>query len=125
MKLNILGTKYTVVFEEGRPTNGYDGWVDFSSKTITIANFMARGGFEYDGIDARGYTLKTLRHEIVHAFLYESGLSSEDWAGNEDLVDWLAIQFPKMVATIADSESLVVGRELSVTAKTPSPWAVE
>ena len=39
------------------------------------------------------------RHELAHAFLYECGLNdSSDWARNEELIDWLAIQFPKIQA---------------------------
>ncbi len=43
----------------------------------------------------------TLRHEIVHAFLGESGLSansneSDAWARNEEMVDWFALQGPKI-----------------------------
>lgn len=41
--------------------------------------------------------LKVIRHELIHAFIYESGLSNENkWAENEELVDWIAIQFPKL-----------------------------
>ena len=44
-----------------------------------------------------------LRHEIVHAFLEESGLSTNSdsidaWARNEEIVDWIAIQGPKIYA---------------------------
>ena len=44
---------------------------------------------------------QTLRHEIVHAFLGESGLSNNSnsidaWARNEEVVDWFAIQGPKI-----------------------------
>lgn len=47
---------------------------------------------------------ETLRHEIVHAFLYESGLSGSSskieggWATNEEMVDWIAIQANKLIA---------------------------
>jgi hypothetical protein len=42
-----------------------------------------------------------MRHEILHAFLYESGLRENSnkvyaWAENEEMVDWIAIQFPKI-----------------------------
>ena len=40
---------------------------------------------------------KVLRHEIVHAFLIESGMFQASWGGNEDIVDWIALQIPKMV----------------------------
>ena len=36
---------------------------------------------------------KVIRHELVHAFLFESGLSVNSWADNEEIVDWIAIQF--------------------------------
>ena len=45
----------------------------------------------------------SIRHEVVHAFLEESGLSDCSlrpemaWARNEEMVDWIAIQFPKML----------------------------
>lgn len=48
------------------------------------------------------YRKKTLRHEIMHAFLNESGLSDDSnrfdgaWAKNEEMVDWFAIQSPKI-----------------------------
>ena len=52
-----------------------------------------------DNID--GFKKSVLRHEIVHAFLFESGLDMqsgecESWANNETMVDWFAIQYPKI-----------------------------
>lgn len=44
----------------------------------------------------------TLRHEVIHAFLNESGLQwnsfapENAWAKNEEMVDWIAIQAPKI-----------------------------
>ena len=42
-----------------------------------------------------------MRHEITHAFLNESGLDAnasdtDCWAKNEEMVDWFAIQSPKI-----------------------------
>lgn len=47
---------------------------------------------------------KTLRHEIIHAFLFESGLGydscpSESWAANEEMVDFFAHQSHKIFKT--------------------------
>ena len=45
---------------------------------------------------------ETLRHEIVHAFFNESGLKESSngcesgWAKNEEMVDWIALQLPKI-----------------------------
>ena len=42
--------------------------------------------------------LDKIRHELVHAFAYESGLAENSpWAFNEEMTDWIAIQFPKML----------------------------
>lgn len=40
------------------------------------------------------YYKKVLRHEMIHAFFHESGLS--DYCKDEKLVDFLAIQLDKM-----------------------------
>ena len=52
---------------------------------------------------------KTLRHELVHAFLYESGLfnnTNSDWAKNEEVVDWIAIQFEKMLKVFIELQCI-------------------
>ena len=54
--------------------------------------------------DMECYIKKVLRHEIVHAFLFESGLgecshSSEMWAKDEEIVDWFARQGDKIYNT--------------------------
>ena len=50
---------------------------------------------------------RVLRHEIIHAYLEESGLSANSnmipaWAQNEEMVDWLAIQSSKIFATFQE-----------------------
>lgn len=54
----------------------------------------------------------TLRHEIIHAFLAESGLwgSSEPakaWAMNEEMIDWIALQFPKILKAFKEAKAIV------------------
>ena len=45
---------------------------------------------------------ETLRHEIIHAFFNESGLQDSAnkfdgaWSKNEEMIDWFAIQPPKI-----------------------------
>ena len=44
------------------------------------------------------YKKRTIRHEITHAILFESGLDhNTEWARNEEIVDFIAIQFPKLL----------------------------
>ena len=41
---------------------------------------------------------RTLRHELVHAMAYESGLDdNSEWAMNEEMTAWAANQFSKLV----------------------------
>ncbi|MEG1426060.1 MAG: hypothetical protein RSC76_00075 [Oscillospiraceae bacterium] len=55
---------------------------------------------------------ETLRHELLHAYLSESGLSAnalqydDSWAENEEMVDWLAIQMPKIFKTFQEVDCL-------------------
>ena len=99
--VNILGSKYEIYhnvpndfkyFKNGN----IDGICDFSVKKIYIAA-MEVDDDTYQ--DLESYKKSVIRHEIIHAFLYESGLnasSTNKWARNEEMVDWIALQFPKM-----------------------------
>lgn len=97
MKINVLGTEYDLVeLERGDDTRieESDGICDDSVKEITLAKIERDRDSKTDLGRVRQ---KILRHEIVHAFLCESGLAeNSDWAQNEELVDWIAIQGPKI-----------------------------
>lgn len=55
---------------------------------------------------------ESLRHELVHAFLNESGLKASAmeyegaWCKNEEMVDWMAVQFPKMAKAFKELDLL-------------------
>lgn len=68
MTVDILGTQYKIKRKKLKDAN-VDGWCDNTSKLIIIRkdNYNNVGNFEY-------LVKKQLRHEIIHAFLYESGL---------------------------------------------------
>ncbi len=99
MKVKILGTEYEIIrnasVEEYPKLKNCDGYTDQSIKQIVIPEFvkddMSQEDLEY-------YTEKVIRHEIIHAFMYESGLdSNSEYAKNEELIDWIAIQFEKLL----------------------------
>lgn len=94
MKVDVLGTKYKVIkHNKNNPIriDGCDGYCDYTVKEIHIAEME-----DYEWADIKNHANKVIRHELVHAFLYESGLDIESWARNEELVDWMAIQIPKV-----------------------------
>ena len=114
MKINILGTEYDfqiVNKEDDKRLGNKDGYCDMYEKTIRVVDVK-----EYeDDIDQcknlKEYIKKISRHEIVHAFLCESGLcentnSIESWAYNEEMVDWIAFQFPKMLEVFRQVDAL-------------------
>ena len=98
MTVNILGTKYSIYYKspsEDKFLRECDGYCDKSSKKIVVTteNLELENFAEYQK--------KCLRHEIVHAFMFESGLA-ENWehknfGQEETAVDWVAIQFPKLL----------------------------
>lgn len=97
MTINILGTDYTIQDKErseDKRLDEMDGLCDDSVKKIILACFELEPDSKQDLESVRR---KILRHEIVHAFLCESGLAENSpWAQNEELVDWIAIQGPKI-----------------------------
>ena len=102
MKINILGVDYKIIkngsVEKYPKLKNADGYCDFTIKLIVIAKFEKD---EMSVEDLDNYKNKIIRHEIIHAMLYESGLdcnsnSSDSWARNEEMVDWFAIQYPKI-----------------------------
>lgn len=111
MKIDILGTEYRIethkVSEDSyMEKKGLAGYCEEENKLIVVADMSEKKYFV--GMDEKAqeiYRKKTLRHEIMHAFLNESGLSDSSnrfdgaWAKNEEMVDWLAIQAPKIFST--------------------------
>ncbi len=98
MTINILGTEYTVTLatEQVEPRlEGCDGFCDETTREIVVENYKRGLPGSKGKLDLQEQ--KNIRHEIVHAFLFESGLAENSpWAQSEELVDWIAIQGPKL-----------------------------
>lgn len=94
--ISVLGTVYTVktaIEAEDKDLKGCDGYCDFQTKRIVLEQ-------ETETFDRMAYLKKCVRHEIIHAFLYEGGLGP-DWehkpfGQEETVVDWIAIQHDKL-----------------------------
>ena len=108
--VNILGTEYNILFDvpEEEMPEGADGCMDNSTKIIKLAKMdVDRNSIQ----NMEDYKCKILRHEIVHAFLYESGMwncsgSCDSWAMDEEMIDWFAIQSPKIFKAFKDVDCL-------------------
>ena len=107
--VNILGTEYTIEHrkeaDDPKLADGIDGYCDTSVKLLVICDFEQD---EQSKEDLQAYGLKVLRHEIIHAFMYESGLDVNTycfqcgWATNEEMIDWFAIQASKIFKAFED-----------------------
>lgn len=118
MKIDVLGTKYTI----RRVNSGQDeylekmnfaGYCDDTRKEIVVLNMKTIPELmnEPEAV-ILSRERETVRHELIHAFLSESGLSwntfaaEKAWAKNEEMVDWFAIQFPKLLKAFKEADAL-------------------
>lgn len=118
MELDILGTTYKVncksftedpLFKE----NGICGYHSPYDARIVICSMKTHPEYSQENEESiKNVERACLRHEIIHAFLHESGLaysamcSEESWAMNEEMVDWIALQAPKIFKTFKAADCL-------------------
>lgn len=108
MKVKILGTTYEVVVKKYADDPEFDrrgicGYQDSVMKRVVVCDMRTWPTWENEEFErCQAAQRETLRHEIVHAFFSESGLEdsslqySAGWAKNEEMVDWIALQGPKI-----------------------------
>lgn len=98
-RVNILGTEYRIIESDAKEKpilKDAAGFCDSSVKEIYIDRRITDKA-EDSKANLESVKRKVLRHEIIHAFFSESGLEEQsDYAVNEELVDWIAIQYPKI-----------------------------
>lgn len=97
MKINVLGTDYLISVE--KTNKNVDGYCDTSIKKIVVDDMQPT---DTSKKELGSYRNQVLRHEIIHAFLFESGLEAECSWNTEEMVDWLAIQFDKIAKAFSD-----------------------
>ena len=116
--VHVLGTEYSIEYvkisECEKLKNNH--WCGLCSNTSHIILIGDTSEEEFFGVmseeEQKIQTKRILRHEIIHAFLNESGLQDDSsnidcgWAVNEEMVDWIAIQFPKMVKAFEEADCL-------------------
>lgn len=87
-KIDVLGTKYKIIFADEKTNNELidsNGYVDIIKKEIVLDKTNKR-------------LRKTIIHELVHAFFYESGI--EKYFNDELLVNWISLQFDKILNVV-------------------------
>ena len=109
MKINILGSEWTIEYRNADADpqlKENDGYTDHSVKLIVIANKKDNCEIQ----DFQCMQKENLRLEIIHAFLFESGLGFNlehcEFGHEETMIDWLAIQFPKILEVFKEADCL-------------------
>lgn len=96
--INILGSEWTIENKKDTENSALidsDGYCDNTVNKCVIREFGEPEIGQKENLSVHGK--KVTRHEIIHAFLFESGLGeNSEWAQNEEVVDWIAMQAPKM-----------------------------
>lgn len=110
-KVNVLGVKYSVFVSsfEKMPErfDDRDGEIDESTKEIFVDDQSHNEGVPHTLKNKEFLIRKNIRHELIHAFLFESGLAeNSSWAKNEEMVDWIARQFPKMLQAFKEVDAI-------------------
>lgn len=103
IKVNILGSEWTVksATEAEEPRlESKNGFTDWTAKLICLER-------EPQGdIGMETYMNKVIRHELIHAFMFESGLAEswkhDEFGQEETVVDWFAYQMPKIMKLADD-----------------------
>lgn len=97
-KVNVLGTKYTIETEK---LDKFDGYCDKTTHRVVVLEKPE----DSDLGDFDSYQKKVTRHELIHAFLFESGLHQE-FGHDEVTIDWFAAQFPKIMRCFEEAGCL-------------------
>ena len=116
--VNVLGTPYRIkkMAYDAEPAfkkRSIDGYCNGFEHIIVYCDLDTDKRWEEETPETRRICEKeTIRHELVHAFLNESGLkestgvSNNGWATFEEMVDWIALQAPKMYALFKELDLL-------------------
>ena len=98
----ILGTKYNIKLipeaEDPMLKTLGGGYTDHTAKKIVVKLIEKQCNTVQNVAD---YAKNIMRHELIHAFLFESGLGTcasevDCWSQNDEMVDWFAYQSPKI-----------------------------
>lgn len=109
-KIDILGAEYKILFQtesENPKLKDANGLCEMYSKEIIIEDPNTYKNNPMVVSNRQDLVKKVMRHEIIHAFLGESGLrNNSSWAYDEEMVDWIAIQFPKILKVFEELKIL-------------------
>ena len=100
--VDILGTHYhvrSVSETEDKRIRNKNGFTDWTSKEICIEKIWDGDLSVMDNL-----VKKVIRHELIHAFMFESGFGDcfehGEYGQEETVIDWFSFQFEKIANAI-------------------------
>lgn len=105
-KISVMGSEFEIIYttEEEDPTiKGKSGVCYSLLQKIKIDQYIYLDDADGSVAEAEKASkllslLAILRHEIIHAFFFQSGLDSQcSFAVDEVLIDWLSLKLPEIV----------------------------
>lgn len=109
--VNVLGTPYGIYMNvpdtDDTVLQTCEGYCDKTTKRIVV-----RRGDDCNLGDPSEYRKYVVRHELIHAFLFESGVGGDtvwDIEGQEHpehMVEWVGMQFPKLVKAFQEAGAI-------------------
>lgn len=110
--VSVLGTNYGIYVDvpesEDDTLKHCSGYCDKTTKRVCVVDFNKDCNLG----DKAEHQKYLLRHELVHALLFESGIGGDtvwDIDGEEHpehMVEWVAMQFPKMIKLFREADAL-------------------
>lgn len=108
----VLGQEYVIYMnvpsEEDYVLESCAGYCDKTERRIVIGKLSSACNLA----NPMQYIKYILRHEIIHAFLFESGIGGDttwDIDGEEHpehMVEWIGMQFPKLLKAFQEVDAL-------------------
>lgn len=116
-KCKILGKSWNVIFADEKDNaylSNYEGYTDRTSRKIVIKNQFKNEKFKLE--NPMSIIKTTIRHELIHAFLFESWLAYcsndiEAWATNEEMIDWFAYHLDDILETAKLLDNYILSKK--------------
>lgn len=115
-EIDVLGSKWQIIEEDELRAANADGFADNSVREIHLQSVFSD---EKNSVaDMEEYKMRVLRHEILHAFIFECGLDTENsWARNEEMTEFFALQFYKIANVFSAADIIHLGDKLNEVEK--------
>ena len=112
--VNILGNNYVIIFRSHNDDDELKECATYCSyhERIIVLDHESKTYNGKSDLYITNCVKRALRHELIHTFLDESGLFCNanafkgPWPVNEEMVDWFALQMPKIFKVFQELDLL-------------------